>query len=263
MVAAADLDQRKTHYTAQLQSGHAHLRPEILFLQRIKRHGQQLTPAVQSFLNQSPGNTQVGRVDLFAVTLPRHRNVETFVLAQQQKASLTGGYGQGRIHHRDQHFLGGERVMNRARHLHQGAQLRKRIVAHAAGMGRRREVFQHLRDLPGLQRNGDLVGILHAKADAVQVVQQVALYAMAVHPGSVAAVQVLKDILIVFLNDACVAAGSPVVAQDQVIVGLAADQKRKLVQVHARTLAGGIEDKESSAFLGFSGFERYLCWHFA
>jgi hypothetical protein len=78
-------------------------------------------------------------------------------------------------------------------------------------------------------------------------VQQVALDAMAVDPGAVAAVQVFQDVVFVFLNDPGVAAGRTVIAKNQVIVGLAADQEWKFVEVDARALARGVEDKESGA----------------
>ena len=108
-------------------------------------------------------------------------------------------------------------------------------------------MLQHFGDLAGLQRDRDLVGIFHAEPDAVQVVQQVTLDAMAVDPRAVAAVEVLQDVLIVFLNNAGMAARSAVIAKNQVVVGLAADQEGKLIEVDAGALPRWVQDKESGA----------------
>jgi hypothetical protein len=77
--------------------------------------------------------------------------------------------------------------------------------------------------------------------------KQVTLDAMAVDPGAVTAVQVFENVLLVLLNDPGVAAGGAVIAKDKVIVGLAADQERKFVEVDPGALARGVEHKESGA----------------
>jgi len=54
----------------------------------------------------------------------------------------------------------------------------------------------------------------------------VARDALAIDKGAVTAVEILKDIVAVFGDDAGMRSRGPVVAQNQVIIGLAADQKR-------------------------------------
>ena len=82
-------------------------------------------------------------------------------------------------------------------------------------------------DFAMIEREGELEGIAHAELDAIGVAEHVARNAFAVDPGAVAAAEVFDDVGSVFRNDAGVLAGGPVVAEDQIVIGLAAEQKRQ------------------------------------
>src|SRR5258707_9530072 len=68
----------------------------------------------------------------------------------------------------------------------------------------------------------------------------------AVDPGSVAAVQVLQKVRTVLAYDARVAARSPVIAQHEMIIGLAPHHKGQRLQRYARALTGRMQHEERS-----------------
>src|ERR1700722_3892430 len=99
-----------------------------------------------------------------------------------------------------------------------------------------------------IEREGELERIAHAELDAIGVAEHMARDAFAIDPGAVAAAQILDDVGAVFRNDASVLAGGPVVAQDQIVIGLAAQLKRKRLQRDPRSLAGGRKHQQSGGW---------------
>ncbi len=82
-------------------------------------------------------------------------------------------------------------------------------------------------DLAVIESEGELEGIADAKLDTVGIAEDVAGDAFAVDPGTMAAVEVLNDVGSVFGDDARVLAGGSVIAQDEVVVGLASQEEGK------------------------------------
>src|SRR5262249_19208244 len=58
-------------------------------------------------------------------------------------------------------------------------------------------------------------------------------------------VEVLDDVLAVLFDNACVIAGSAIVAKHQMVVGVASHQERKRMDAGASALSGRMQDQES------------------
>ena len=91
--------------------------------------------------------------------------------AQQQEAALATGDGESGVHHGRQHFFGGERILQRARHFHQRTQLDQIVgaVIFARGAGAGSELFQQALDVLLLDGERELVGIAYAEFDAIGI----------------------------------------------------------------------------------------------
>ena len=99
-------------------------------------------------------------------------------------------------------------------------------------------------DFPVIEREGDLEGIAYSELDAIGVAQHVAGYAFAVDPSAMATVEILNHVGAIFRKDARMLARGSVVAENQIVIGLAAEQEGKRLQGDAGALAGGGEDEQ-------------------
>ncbi len=102
---------------------------------------------------------------------------------------------------------------------------------------------QKLVQLVFFERERQPVGIRKAKVDAVAVLQQVPLHALAVHEDAVAAVQIFDQISAVVHRDASMAARDAVVPQHQIIFALPADQERHRIDDYAAAIPGRVDDR--------------------
>src|ERR1700722_3989091 len=86
--------------------------------------------------------------------------------------------------------------------------------------------------------------------------------ALAIDPSPMAAAQILDNVRAVFRDDTGELPGCPVVAQDQIVIGLAADRKRQRLKRTSRALAGRREHQKSgwrqSGARGRVGSGRHL-----
>src|SRR5579871_6226253 len=94
------------------------------------------------------------------------------------------------------------------------------------------------------ERERELIRFAHAEVDAIGIVQRTARHTLAVHPGAVTAVQIFNLICAIFQKNARVITRGSVVAKNQVIVGVAADEKRKLIDLLPRPAAGGMQNDQ-------------------
>ena len=195
--AAAQADERQAHHAAQFQLRHCHLRAHALLFEGIEGHREQIAARGQGAADQMAGNAQFFGCEFTAGVVAGDGDVEIGILvafrAQQQETALATGDGQGRVHHRCQHLFGGQRILQGPRHFHQRTQLDQVIGAVLVGDGARRgaELFEQALDVLLFDGKRELVGIAYAEFDAIRIVQNVARDLLAIHPGAVAAVQIL------------------------------------------------------------------------
>jgi len=104
-------------------------------------------------------------------------------------------------------------------------------------MRRGPELIHNPVNLAVLNRKRELVRFAHAQFNAVGIAQAMTRYPFAVHPGAVAAVQILDEITAAFATIRACKSRGPVVAQYQVIIGCRPIKKGKRVQRHARALS--------------------------
>ena len=136
-----------------------------------------------------------------------------------------------------EHIVERQAALQRARQVQNGAQLgqigaRARRAAHGPGLFVRAELVHQPLQLGAVQGEDELVGIREAKLDAVGIAQRVAFHALAVDDTGRAGCRHLQCVYSPSsAHDPGVGARDAAVAQDQVVVGLAADlegQRRRL-----------------------------------
>ncbi len=244
--SAADVNQRKTNHAAKLQFGDAHLRPHALLGHGIERHREQIAPRIERAPDYGGGYAQIAGFERPAIVVAGDGRFELRIPAEHQESALTSGHGQGRVYHRGQDLLGRERVLKSARDFHERTKLREIIGLQLAGLRARGKLIQNAVELAGLEREGELIGFADAQIDAVRTPEHMARDLLAIDPGPMAAVQVFDDVASVFGNDPRVAARGAVIAQHQMIVRMAADQKRERIQAHPGTLPGGFSTSSAA-----------------
>jgi hypothetical protein len=99
-------------------------------------------------------------------------------------------------------------------------------------------------NLAGIEREGKLERLADPEIDAVGVVEHAARNAFAVHPGSVAAIQILDRIVAVFRENPKMVARNAIVSQNEIASRMAADEKRELADLDARALPGWIQHQK-------------------
>ncbi len=247
--AGADAHQRYTHHAAEFQIRNRHGWPDALLLQRIEIHGEQLAARAKSTMDHGGGHLQVGIAEGGAEAVAGHAHTQIAFVAQQEEPALGDGDGHGRIHHRRQHVVDGQRVLQRAGHFHQRAQLPETAGSSHRGQGGRGDLLQKPLQLVFFQAENQFVGIREAEFDAIRRGQALLLNALAVHVHAVAAIHVLNGPAAVVKGDASVGAGRAVVAEHQVIVALPSDEKRQRLDGDAGAGAGGIDHHEPGGSL--------------
>src|ERR1039458_4307443 len=125
------------------------------------------------------------------------------------------------------------------RHIQNGAQLGQvgagaRRAADGSGFLVRAELVDQPVQLGALHGEDELVGIWKAELDAVGVAQRMAFHALAVDIDAMPAAGVFNRVFAALPHDPGVHARGAAVAQDQVIVGLAADFERQRALVPAK-----------------------------
>jgi len=107
-------------------------------------------------------------------------------------------------------------------------------------------VRSELLDQPGklgaVHPENELVGIGKAKFDAVGVAQRLAFHPLTIDINAMQAAGIFDFVLAALLHDAGMLARGSAVAQDQVVIGLAADFKGQRRDFHAGTVAAGVDD---------------------
>src|ERR1017187_1451164 len=106
----------------------------------------------------------------------------------------------------------------------------------------RAELVDQPAQLRAVHGEDELVGIGKAKLDAVGAAQHMAFHALAVDIDAMPAAGVFNRVFAAIPHDPGVLARGAAVAQDQVIVGLAADFERQRREFHAGAGGAGIED---------------------
>ncbi len=126
---------------------------------------------MQCLLDHRHRNAQIVRVQIATRAISCHRHRQIIALAQQQKSAFARRNRKRCVHHRGQHFLGRQRILKRARDLHQRPQFRQIIRARPgpAAMRRGPELIHNPVNLAVLNRKRELVRFAHAQLDAIGI----------------------------------------------------------------------------------------------